>query len=96
MEFGKLILGIAAISMAGCATVDVQETLVPVPVLVKINKPDRPLLASDSAKTEEDRTRAAKIDVLIMKKYVLDLETLIDKHDKTVPILPAGISMIRE
>lgn len=93
MEHYKVILisALAAITLAGCNHNPAKETLVPVPVLVKIGKPDRPTLISDSVTSEEQRVKAATIDLPVMRKYVEDLERLIESHDKTEPVLPDGI-----
>lgn len=96
MEFKTIIAAASVFLLYGCEHAQVKEVLVPVPVVVKINKPERPVLLSKDDLTEENRVRAAKMDLEIMTKYVEDLETLIEEHDKTTPTLPPGITIIKE
>lgn len=96
MEFRTVIASLCVLGLYGCEHNQVREILVPVPVVVKIDKPERPKLLSDSSSSVEERVRAAKMDLEVMKKYTSDLETLIIEHDKTIPTMPPGITLIRE
>ena len=100
MEYTKVILAISLIPLlSGCigGTIQTKEVLIPVPIVVKIDRPMRPLLTSSeiSLVSFEDKIRAAEIDLSIMIKYSEDLERLIDAHDKTKPNLN-GFELIKK
>lgn len=90
----KIIIGALSLFLSGCSSIlPVKEVYIPIPTLVKINPEPRPKLLSateEEGVTEEDRLKAAKMDILIRDKYVDDLLRLIEEHDKTVPKIPEG------
>ena len=99
MEFKTTIIAVLiAATLSGCGLFKTKEVLIPVPVAVKIQKPQRPVLTSNTPNLigYDEQVKSAEIDLVLLNKYIADLESLIDANDSAVPTLPTGFEVKRK